>query len=168
MSSLSCTEAHTQALWKDGDSVLELYRRSNPPKGYPVIADVEEPFMLMRITQVELARVLMAEIDQAKYVDETEFVDRFGRTLPMSKLSTGCKAVLVVAHNPTKVVDLIECGYNARDAIIRNIRTGKVLFVYNDISIDYPGFDDFEIDVFIDGERFTSLDDLNLYLSQGM
>lgn len=49
--------------------------------------------------------------------------------------------------NLTKVVDLIECGYNARDAIICNIRTGKVLFVYNDISIDYPGFEDFKIDV---------------------
>ena len=148
--------------------VLELYHRHNPPKGYEFITDAEKAFMLMRITQIELATRLIAEIDQARYVDETEFVDRFGRTLPISKLGTGCKTALVVAHNPDKVVDLLECGYNARDAIIRNIRDGKVSFSFNGISINYPGFDDFEIDVLIDGEHFTSLDALNLYLSQGM
>ena len=148
--------------------MLELYSRSNPPIGCPIIVDAEEAFMLMRITRVELAKVLLNEIDQARYVNETEFIDRFGLTLPMSKLSTGCKASLVVAHNPTKVVDLIECGYNARAAIIRNIRDGKVLSYYDYISVDYPGFNDFDVDVLVDGKRFTSLDSLNLYLSQGM
>lgn len=148
--------------------MLELYYRSNPPKGYEFITDAEEAFMLMRIKQIGLTSRLIAEIDQARYVDETEFVDRFGRTLPISKLSTGCKTALVVAHNPDKVVDILGCGYNARDAIIRNIRDGKVLFSYNDISIDYPGLEDFEIDVLIEEEHFTSLDALNLYLSQGM
>ena len=148
--------------------MLELYYRYNSPNGYELITDAEEAFMLMRIKKTELAAKLISEIDRAQYIDETEFLDRFGRTLPISRLSTGCKTALVVAHNPDKVVDLLECGYNARDAIIRNIRDGKVLFSFNDISINYPGFDDLEIDVLIDGKHFTSLDALNLYLSQGM
>ena len=49
--------------------MLELYSRSNPPKGCPIIADAEEAFMLMRITRVELAKVLLNEIDQARYIE---------------------------------------------------------------------------------------------------
>lgn len=148
--------------------MLELYESYSRPIGGKHIQDPEAAFLTLRVTRSDLTATLMREIDKAKYVDEVSFIDRFGRTLPISRLSTGCKTAIVVEHNPDKIVDLIECGYNARDSIIRNIKSGKVLFRYNDISIDYPGFNDYGIDVLFDGIHFTSLDDLNLYLSQGM
>lgn len=148
--------------------MLELYVRTAPPEGAEVIRDPEAAFMLLIPAYSELTVKLMREIEDAAYVNEAEFIDRFGRTLPISRLSTGCKTALVIEHNPGRVVDLLECGNNARDAIIRNIRSGKVLLRYNDISIDYPGYNDYEIDVLSDGIRFTSLDQLNLYLSHGM
>lgn len=148
--------------------MLELYLREDPPEGVEIIHDTEAAFMLLVPKYSKLTATLMKEIEDATYMNEAEFVDRFGRTLPISRLSTGCKTAIVVEHNPEEVVDLLECGYNARDAIIRNIRSGKVLFRYNDISIDYPGSGDYAIDVLFDGVHFTSLDQLNLYLSQGM
>lgn len=148
--------------------MLELYYSHQVPRGCEVIADAEAAFLRTKVENTELNAKLMSDIDQAQYVNAAEFVDRFGRTLPISELSTGCKTALVIVCNSDKVVDLKECGHNARDAIIRNIRNGKVLFTFDDITIDYPGFCDFEIDVLIDGEHYTSLDALNLYLTQGM
>ena len=148
--------------------MLELYERHSPPADGEIIRNPEAAFLELRVTRSNLTETLMREIDKAKYVNEVLFIDRFGYALPISRLSTGCKTAIVVEHNPDKIVDLIECGYNARDSIIRNIKSGKVLFRYDDISIDYPGFNDYAIDVLFDGVHFTSLDDLNLYLSQGM
>ena len=148
--------------------MLELYERHSPPADGEIIRNPEAAFLELRVTRSNLTETLMREIDKAEYVNEVLFIDRFGCTIPISRLSTGCKTAIVVEHNPDKIVDLIECGYNARDSIIRNIKSGKVLFRYDDISIDYPGFNDYAIDVLFDGVHFTSLDDLNLYLSQGM
>lgn len=148
--------------------MLELYERHSTPMRGEIVQDPEAAFHMLRVTRSDLTATLMKEIDKAEYVNEAEFIDRFGRTIPISRLSTGCKTAIVVEHNPDKLVDLIECSYNARDSIIRNIKSGKVLFRYDDISIDYPGFNDYDIDVLFDGIHFTSLDDLNLYLSQGM
>ena len=148
--------------------MLELYYRGEVPSDCKVITDAEAAFLKIKVKPTELNIKLLQDIEQATYVSMTEFIDRFGRTLPIANLSTGCKTALVIANNPDIVVDLIECGHNARDSIIRNIRDGKVVFEFDDISIYYPGYNDFEIDVLYDGIHFTSLDDFNLYLSQGM
>lgn len=113
--------------------MLELYESYSLPIEGEHIQDPEAAFLTLRVTRSDLTATLMREIDKAKYVDEVSFIDRFGRTLPISRLSTGCKTAIVVEHNPDKIVDLIECGYNARDSIIRNIKSGKVLFRYDDI-----------------------------------
>lgn len=146
--------------------MLQIYETVQPD--IQLIRDVEAEFFCTQIRDTPVTRRLLQDIEGAQYLSAACFVDRFGLTLPISDLSTGCKAALVVAANPDKLVDLIECGHNARDAIIRNVRDGKIIFYYNDIGIDYPGFDDYVIDVLYDGQRFTSLDAFNSYLKQEM
>ena len=146
-------------------NVLELISEYDIPNEM-IISDVEREFKLLDVSDNEVNRKLMLDIDRAKYVNPYEFIDRFGRTLPISKLSTGCKAGIVVAANPNTIVDTVEAGYNARDAIVRDIPTGRIIFYFNDISIYCPGCNDYEINVFYNGTHFTSLDELNMYLSQ--
>jgi len=148
--------------------MLRLFYPYQVPKDASVILDVEAAFTNLKTLPTTLNKKLMQEIEGAQYVSPLEFIDRFGRTLHIVYLSTGCKASIVVAQNSDKVVSIRECGINARDAIIRNITEGNIIFDFNGVTIDYPGFDDFAIDVELDGRHFTSLDDFNLYLTQGM
>lgn len=131
----------------------------------PVILDVERAFRSSDLTGSELERKLMSEIEGGSYLDSSAFVDAFGYKLPISCLSTGCKCALLVANTPDAIIDIIECGNNARDAIIRNIAQGHIVMSYNDVSVFYPGDDDYPIDVCVEGKyHFTSLDRLNFYL----
>lgn len=139
--------------------MLHLYLQR--PEGCEVIADVEAVFSGMDIPEEDRCSRVLEEVEQAKYLDAYSFIDRIGYMLPKEFLSTGCKAALVVIKNPGTVVDLWECGFNARDAIIRNVRDGSVVIRYNDISVSGDG----PIDVMLEGKRFTKVEDLNMYLT---
>ena len=143
--------------------MLELISEFDVPDE-KIIRDVEREFMLMMMQDNEVNRKLMLEIDQAKYLHPYDFIDRLGRTLPIKMLSTGCKAGIIVAANPDTIVDTVEAGYNARDAIIRNVRKGRMILYYDDIAIACPGSKDCEIDVLYSGIHFASLNELNDYL----
>lgn len=87
-------------------------------------------------------------------------------------MSTGCKAALLAVSHPDKIINLRECGYNARDAILLNLKEGHVV-VYWDGMIISPSklqFDDngimkdTDIEIENGGKVFNSLDKLNEYL----
>lgn len=130
-----------------------------------VTENVEAAFRLIEVRGSDLDRKLIEEIEGGQYLDSASFIDKFGLRVSISELSTGCKCALYVANRPAEFVDTVECGNNARDAIIRNIKDGHILLEWNDLSIFYPGYEDFAVDVCVEGKyRFTSLDRFNYYL----
>lgn len=127
-----------------------------------IVRNVEEQFAKIRLTGREIERRIISKIEQGTYNDEYSFIDRFGYKLYNTELSTGCKAALCVVNCPDLIIDLIECGMNARDIIIGLCKDGKVLIRENGVTIaDY--FNE-PIDVKVDNYRITSVDRLNKYI----
>lgn len=127
-----------------------------------IIRDIEKHFDTIRLKGSDLDKLLIKEIDNGEYYDETSFIDRFGCKLYTTELSTGCKAALCVANTSDKVVDLIECGLNARDAIICACKQGTIVMHNESVTIQ----DRFHkpIDIEIDQYRIISIDRLNKYI----
>lgn len=72
------------------------------------------------------------------------------------------KAALVVNNTP-KVVDIRECGYNARDAIISICQCGEIVMEDPSISIcDVSG--GVPVSVVIEGRTFQTIADVNTYI----
>lgn len=127
-----------------------------------IIRDVEKEFAKIKLNGSEIERMLIQKIEQGAYNDEYSFIDRFGYKLYNTELSTGCKAALCVVNRPDLIIDLLECGMNARDIIIGLCKNGHVLIRENGVTIvDYFNK---PIDVKIDDYRITSIDRLNKYI----
>lgn len=139
--------------------MLKMYLEKLPD-GIEVVNDVEEYFtsVLLKIDDIEKA--LVHEIEHGELKDDKFFVDRFGGTLYLDCLSTGCKAALCVA-NSDKVISLVECGWNVHDVIVSILREGSVFLPHHGVSF---GCESDDIDVCFDNYRFTSLDRLNYYI----
>lgn len=136
--------------------MLNLYFRDDGSVKLPddIIIDVEDEFNKTKIVDTELVRLFIQEIDQGTYLNEFYFTDRFGAKLPISNLSTGCKAAILVALEPSVCIDIRECGNNARDLIIKLCKNGSIALEEN--GIDYAlDFDD-SIDVCVGKYRFTT------------
>lgn len=125
--------------------------------------DIDYLFELVKLRDDEITRKLLWEIDEARYNDSISIIDRFGMQLSLLDISTGCKAALLVAYNPDIEYDLTLCGWNARDAIIKNIKNGRILLLDEGITISYDE-DTEEIDVEMNGYRFTTVPRLNDYI----
>jgi hypothetical protein len=127
-----------------------------------VVDNAELAFRNLDINWDETDNKLISEIDKGK-LQGADFIDRFGRNLPLDAISCGCKCALVVNHNPDKVINTIECGRNAIDAIIKYIKNGDVVWDYGGLTVHYSK--NAQIDVCIEGKfRITNLERLNYYL----
>lgn len=136
-------------------------------KDLELVTDAELEFNKIGIPNTDIARTLIKKIEQGEYFDDFSFIDRFGNKLDMEYMSTGCKAALVVSANPDKLIDLRECGWNARDEIIKNCKEGNILIEHNDITFGYTREEENkEIDVRLDNYRFTSISSLNRYVKE--
>ena len=145
--------------------MLELYfREDNPKLVSSIIRDVEFEFGRVEIKDTPEIRELIKTIEGGEYVDSTKFIDRFGFTLSTMDLSTGCKAAILVALFPNKVVDFIECGVNAFNAAVEIVRNGKILYHEPNVSIGYSKKNEDKIKCKVDSYIFTSIDRLNEYL----
>ena len=81
-------------------------------------------------------------------------------------LSTGCKAALeTVRCGEKEIIDLIECGMNARDCIISNCKNGSILISRPECRISDYSEDDL-VDVSVYGKQFTSMRLLSRYLEE--
>lgn len=128
-----------------------------------IIRDVELAFEEVIIRGTTEEKELINKIDGGRYYNTVEFVDRFGVRRDISSLSTGCKTGLVIL-NSSDVVDTIECGINARDAILETCTKGSMIIHYDEITLDLD--DDINIDVKINGHRVTSVGELSYYISE--
>ena len=126
-----------------------------------VIRDVERLFAQIKPEGTSIDKKLISYIEQGKYNDKNSFIDRFGFKLHLSELSTGCKAALCVANCPDKIIDLIECGNNARDIIISLCKDGKVLI--RDNGITFKSYSN-SVCVRVDDYVITDIDRLNKYV----
>lgn len=135
------------------------------PSGMEVITDAESAFALLDFQATNSNKELVEKIDHGILLDRRFFTDRFGVRLYTDMLSTGCKTALLV-NNTSKVIDLLGCGTNARDAIFANCRDGYVVMDLPDITICTVGCG--LVEVSINGHVFTNLDDVNWYLEDGI
>ena len=91
------------------------------------IVDIDAAFSKLEIPVDESVKNIIKAVEQGNMIDTATFVDRFGVKLYLSELSTGCKAAICVALKPDKIIDLQECGLNARDAVFNYCENGKIL-----------------------------------------
>ena len=81
------------------------------------LEDIEIADAKPEIVVNDAVKNIIKAVDVGNMIDESTFEDRFGVRLYLSELSTGCKAAICVALMPDQMIDLQECGLNARDAI---------------------------------------------------
>lgn len=143
--------------------MLKLYLEELP-NDVVLIDDMEYLFSCISLFVDDVEKRLVMEIEHGELIDDVYFKDRFGISLYLSNLSTGCKSALCVYHNKNGVLNLDECGINAQTSILSNIRNGSVYIPYND-TLFFNEFSSDDIDVCLDNYRFTSLKRLNYYIS---
>lgn len=117
------------------------------------IIDIEAAFSQLIIYVDENIKRIVKAIDQGELIDSNRFKDRFGVNLYLSELSTGCKAAICTYFHPESIVDLQECGLNARDAIFNYCENGKILL--HDFSVTVNGNNSRKTPILYAGKQFT-------------
>lgn len=136
----------------------------NVPDFAMVANDVEKEFSSLKIPCNAETIAAVKMIDNGELIDSNTFVDRFGYRLYSSELSTGCKAAICVLISE-KIINIAECGLNARDYIITKCLHGSVVMNTNSATISSNYCRDQQINVCVDNKIFTNLNDLNDYIS---
>ena len=100
-------------------------------------------------------RAIVKAVDQADLLEDDPYsaIDRYGRRIAVTDLSSGCLAALTVLRSPDKVVCGLQMGDNALEALLLNCTQGRVLIFDRDRSIDHT---DGEIDAVYRGKRYRS------------
>ncbi len=122
------------------------------------IVDIEAAFSGLEIPVVASIQQMIRAIDGGELIDSGVFKDRFGVALYLSELSTGCKAAICAVLLPEKIIDLQECGLNARDAIFNYCEDGKVLL--HDFGVTIVDAHTRRSPIFYAGKLFT-IDEFN-------
>lgn len=123
--------------------------------------DIDELFDELDLQVTNLNKQIVKNIEQGELISNQAFIDRFGYKLYISDLSTGCKAALILANIHDIVLDTIECGENAVDAMISFINKGTIIIQDRDIT--FVDYNNNKCDIELDGYKFTSIDRLNYY-----
>ena len=98
---------------------------SNKPKDN-YIHDAEKFIYKVGILDNEISRVILEEIEEAEYLNASDYIDRYGYKLPITLLSTGSKILLEVA-NSNYIINGLELGQNAFDLLIECV-DGSIYF----------------------------------------
>lgn len=128
--------------------MLTLYIKGvdDIPPNLEVVTDVEREYSLFgKLKKYPYVMKVLKNIEEAEYCDECSFIDRFGYKLRDKYLSTGCKAALLALYYPGKVIDLRECGRDARDAILTYVKNGNVMIHPESLNLDIGSADDDEV-----------------------
>lgn len=141
---------------------LRIYlREEDIPNNEILVKDVEDEYFKHNLPINEFTKNLLKTIDQLTLNDDETLIDRFGYKVSEDVICNGSKAAMCVLMSDD-VISLNECGYNARDFIIKNLKRGKVLMLQRALTIE--GYEE-AIDVIIDNYRFTTVGRLNYYLT---
>lgn len=128
-----------------------------------LVNDVEKQFAGIHLACTDKEKRFVKEIEKGTLIDSYSYIDRFGYKLYTSELSTGCKAALCVLNFPDKIINLAECGLNARDCIVSFCDLGAVLMDSNTITFSEQ-YTDEKISAAVDEYVFMSIDKLNKYI----
>ena len=146
--------------------MLNVYIRGEEPQGLEIEHDVEKVFAMTKLKGTPEEKLAIHLIDKGQWYDENRFIDRLGVGLYLTELSTGCKAVLSVLNNPDKVIDLKECGLNARDTVLSVCKNGNVLI--DDTSVTFVDHStDGRVDIGFNGKEFMTMEEFNDYFFDG-
>lgn len=148
--------------------MLTLYIKGmdDIPPDLEIITDIEREFSLFgKLKDCPDVVKVLKNIEQAEYCNEFSFIDRFGYKLRAKHLSTGCKAAVLAICYPEKLIDLRECGRDARDAILTYVKNGNVMIHPESLNLDIGSDDDDEVVcVKYKGKVFNDLYKLNEYI----
>ena len=117
------------------------------------IIDIDAAFSQLIVNVDENIKRMVKAIDQGELIDSSRFIDRFGVNLYLSELSTGCKAAICTYFHPEAIVDLQECGLNARDAIFNYCENGKILL--HDFGVTVNSNNSRKTPILYAGKQFT-------------
>lgn len=146
--------------------MLKIMREEEAEQsGKVIIHDVESAFCQLRLSNDDVTKQLLKSIEKASILDSERVIDRFGTAMYISEISTGCKAALCAYYLSNCIIDTIECGENARDAIVNFLNDGSIIFYYDDAEIGRMN-DSGIIDVECDGINVKSIRELNRYLEE--
>lgn len=116
------------------------------PEGCEYILDNLEFFKRVTYHMLdEKVNGVLNQTDGAVYLNSTQFMDKFGNTVPWINLSTGGMTVLnVLYHSDKFCFDTLECGRNALTDL-KNLKEGRVYpnYICNLDNVD-------EIEVIVD------------------
>ena len=122
------------------------------------VVDIEATFSRLKVCMTKSTIEIIKSVDFGDMIDDISYKDRFGNKLYLSELSTGCKAAICVALLPDKIIDLQECGLNARDAVFNYCEDGKILL--HDFGVTVVDFHIRKTPISYAGELF-SIDNFN-------
>lgn len=127
--------------------------------------DVAAWFYYIILDGCDYDKHIIEGVESGKYLDSHDFVDRFGRTLPIDFLSSGSKGALLVYHCPDSIVNGVEMGLNALRELITHCTSGNVLLPAQNFGCSVS-VEDCTIDVMCKGRRYTSLHEFAEYLAE--
>ena len=143
-----------------------IREKNDDLSNYKIVRYVEANFSKVILGEHEEDERILLQIEKAAVAGRNAFIDRFGFKLDSGFLSTGCKAALeAVRCSEKEIIDLIECGMNARDCIISNCKNGSILISRPECRISDYSEDDL-VDVSVYGKQFTSMRLLSRYLEE--
>lgn len=131
-----------------------------------VVRNVEMLFKSITLDGCDYDKQILSEIEQGQYVNDAEFIDRFGRTFVRDYLSTGTKAALILYHYPDSVLlSGVEIGRNALASIVRWCKRGNLLLEDSNYYLECED-DDYQIDVVCKGKHYSSFDAFSEYMME--
>lgn len=140
--------------------MLNIYtKREFIPDGVRVINDVEAAFRGIKLIDNEFTRIALREVEQAEFIDESTFKDRFNRNLYIECLSTGTKCLMCIQKYVDRVINICELGQNGR-ALLSLLQEGSI-FV-DDIDFElYKYQDEDKLSVCVNGVSYDCYDEIN-------
>ena len=138
------------------------------PKDKEVISDCDLIYSLTLVEPTDEVKNIIKSIDKAEFNGGTTVIDRFGTTIPISELSSGSKTGVVAALYPDKIIDTIDCGYNAIDALLTFVKDGNLIIpdpIVFDRFNDATGDPNHRVSIYYNGYVFGSVERLSIYLT---
>lgn len=126
------------------------------------IYDVEGFFFTHKMKYSEIVKKAVQQIEQGQFLDLHQYQDRFGIRRSTFELSTGCKSIFCIESYPDFIINLMECGINARDFIIANCNQGSVFMPESGITFSYAYGK--QTDILLEGYHFKTIKELNKYI----
>lgn len=143
--------------------MLNLYLDEIPEdKKESFVYDVKGLFLTHKMKCSETVKKAVQQIEQGQLLDSHRFQDRFGIVRQTFELSIGCMTICCVESCPNLIINMTECGLNARDFIIANCREGAVFMLDNGITFSYAYGE--QANVILEGTYFKTIRELNKYI----